>query len=211
MNLKDIVGIYDDVFTESECKVLMYKLEEAIKNGTAYKGAHAGVGELKKSTDYDILSDDNNQMISNLVMEKFNSTLSNVYLENTLYVDDYNNHRLVNGHTYYPLLQIQKYNKNNGHYNTWHVEAENYPSSDRAFVFILYLNDVEEGGETGFLFKEDNDWFKVKPKTGRLIIHPAQFPFIHKGYMPKSSDKYILTTWLCWKDLSQEQNPLFNN
>ena len=35
MNLKDIVGIYDDVFTESECKVLMYKLEEAIKNGTA--------------------------------------------------------------------------------------------------------------------------------------------------------------------------------
>ena len=91
------------------------------------------------------------------------------------------------------------------------MEAENYPSSDRAFVFILYLNDVEEGGETGFLFKENNDWFKVKPKTGRLIIHPAQFPFIHKGYMPKSSDKYILTTWLCWKDLSQEQNPLFIN
>ena len=75
MKLKDIVGIYDNVFSESECKVLMYKLEEAIKNGTAYKGAHAGVGELKKSTDYDILSDDSNQMISNLVMEKFNSTL----------------------------------------------------------------------------------------------------------------------------------------
>ena len=91
------------------------------------------------------------------------------------------------------------------------MEAENYPSSDRAFVFILYLNDVEEGGETGFLFKEGNDWFKVKPKTGRLIIHPAQFPFIHKGYMPESSDKYILTTWLCWKDLSQEQNSLFIN
>ena len=35
------------------------------------------------------------------------------------------------------------------------MEAENYPSSDRAFVFILYLNDVEEGGETGFLFKDE--------------------------------------------------------
>ena len=35
-------------------------------------------------------------------------------------------------------------------------------------------------------------------KTGTLIIHPASWPFIHKGYMPLSSDKYILTTWLCW-------------
>ena len=65
-------------------------------------------------------------------------------------------------------------------------------------VLILYLNDVKEGGETGFLFKEEgeDDFFKVKPEAGKLIIHPASWPYIHKGYMPKSDDKYILTTWL---------------
>ena len=68
------------------------------------------------------------------------------------------------------------------------------------FVFIFYLNDVEEGGETGFLFKDEdtNDFFKVKPEAGKLIIHPASWPYIHKGYMPKSDDKYILTTWLLY-------------
>ena len=64
------------------------------------------------------------------------------------------------------------------------------------FVFILYLNTVKKGGETGFLFKEKgaDDFFKVKPEIGKLIIHPASWPYIHKGYMPESSDKYILTT-----------------
>ena len=39
---------------------------------------------------------------------------------------------------------------------------------------------------------------KVKPEVGKLIIHPASWPYIHKGYMPESDDKYILTTWLCY-------------
>ncbi len=93
---------------------------------------------------------------------------------------------------------MQKYDQNSGHYNAWHLELEDANTMMRAFVFILYLNDVEVGGETGFLFKEEgeDDFFKVKPKAGKLIIHPASWPYVHKGYMPESSDKYILTTWL---------------
>jgi len=133
-------------------------------------------------------------------MEKFNNTLSNEYLEKYPHLENFDHHRVVNGKTFYPLLQIQKYDQNSGHFNTWHIEQEDKGTSDRVFVFILYLNDVDEGGETGFLFKEEGekDYFKVKPKAGRLIIHPAAWPFIHKGLKPKSSDKYILTTWLCW-------------
>ena len=65
----------------------------------------------------------------------------------------------------------------------------------RYLVFILYLNDVEEGGETSFLFKEEgeDDFFKVKPKAGTLVMHPASWPYIHKGHMPISNDKYIYT------------------
>ena len=61
---------------------------------------------------------------------------------------------------------------------------------------MMYLKEEK----LDFLFKEDgkNDFFKVKPEVGKLIIHPASWPYIHKGYMPESDDKYILTTWLCY-------------
>tara|TARA_R100001443_G_C3340958_1_gene174445 strand:- start:26 stop:634 length:609 start_codon:yes stop_codon:yes gene_type:complete len=200
MKIKEAIGIFDNVFTEAECKALIYKLEEAVVNNEAYKGESAAGSdvEIKKSTDYNILNNDKHAELSNLVMDKFNTTLSNVYLDYFPGIEDFNHHRIVNGKTYYPLLQIQKYDKGSGHYNTWHVEQEDLNSSTRIFVFILYLNDVEEGGETGFLIKENGEYVKVKPKTGRLIIHPASWPFIHKGFKPESSDKYILTTWLCW-------------
>ena len=80
--------------------------------------------------------------------------------------------------------------------NGWHVEKDCLQTSNRAFVFILYLNDVLEGGETEFLFQDESDFFKVKPQTGRLVIHPASWPYIHRGAIPVSNDKYIVTTWL---------------
>ena len=200
MKIKDVIGIYPNAFKEAECKSLMYKLEEAVKNGESYQGmsGDGGVNSYKKSTDYNILEHDKHKLMSDIVMNRFNHYLSNEYLENFPHIDEFYHHRLVNDKSSYPLLQIQKYDKGSGHYNAWHVEQEVLVTSNRLFVFILYLNDVEEGGETGFLFKEGDDFFKVKPKTGTLIIHPASWPFIHKGYMPLSSDKYILTTWLCW-------------
>ena len=200
MKIKDAIGIFDNVFTEAECKDLINILEEAKINGETYKGesGQGGDTQIKKSTDFNILLNKKYSYASSSVMGKFNNTLSNEYLDNFPGVEDYYHHRIVNGKTYYPLLQIQKYDKGSGHYNTWHVEQEDLRTSERVFVFILYLNDVEEGGETGFLIKEDGEYIKVKPKTGRLIIHPASWPFIHKGFKPESSDKYILTTWLCW-------------
>ena len=201
MKFKDTIGIYDNVFTKLECKALINRFEEAHKEGLSYTGmsGDGGVNEYKKSNDYNILDTGREIDVpfSNLVLGKFNETLDN-YLQNFHHNDVYNHHNLVLDKTHYPILQMQKYDQNKGHYNAWHVELEDGNTMMRAFVFILYLNDVKKGGETGFLFKEEgqDDFFKVKPKAGRLIIHPASWPYIHKGFMPESSDKYILTTWL---------------
>ena len=200
MEIKEVIGIFDNVFTPIECKNIIEKLEKAIVSGESYTGESGAGGDssVKKSTDYNLLKNVKDKFTAQLIMGKFNDTLSNKYLDNFPGIEDYTHHRIVNQKTFYPLLQIQKYDKMSGHYNAWHVEQEDLNSSSRAFVFILYLNDVKKGGETGFLFKENGKYFKVQPKVGRLIIHPASWPFIHKGYMPESSDKYILTTWLCW-------------
>jgi|TARA_R110000803_G_scaffold102371_2_gene170449 hypothetical protein len=205
MKFKDTIGIYNNAFSKEECGVLIEQFEKANLEGTTYTGKSGdGVDEYKKSNDFNLLSSNNtiNKSLSDLVMEKFNHYLSNHYLENYPHSDEFNHHRIVNGKTYYPLLQMQKYDQNSGHYNTWHTEKEDLRTSDRMFVFILYLNDVVKGGETGFLFKEEGDdnFFRVKPQTGKLIIHPSSWPYIHKGYMPESDDKYILTTWLLYNE-----------
>ncbi len=200
MKFKDTIAVFDRAFTVTECQEIINRHETAISTGLAYKGLSGdGKKEYKKSTDYNILAQGNaiDDKFSTMVIDRFN-LYTDKYLENYPHHDDYYHNMIVEDKTVYPLLQIQKYDKGSGHYNAWHVEKENLDTSRRQFVYILYLNDVTKGGETGFLFKEEgsDDYFKVKPKTGKLIIHPASWPYVHKGYMPKSDDKYILTTWL---------------
>jgi hypothetical protein len=62
----------------------------------------------------------------------------------------------------------------------------------RVLVFTLYLNDVEEGGETEFLYLSK----RVQPKTGRMVIWPAGFTHTHRGNPPLKGDKYIITGWV---------------
>jgi hypothetical protein len=86
--------------------------------------------------------------------------------------------------------QIQKYIKYDGFYD-WHNDnIINHQTSQRIISFIWYLNDIEEGGET--LFYNG----KIKPEAGKLLLFPATWTYNHKGNMPKSHDKYIITGWV---------------
>lgn len=64
--------------------------------------------------------------------------------------------------------------------------------SNRYMVFLWYLNDVEQGGETEFC---DLD-IKVAPRAGRLLMFPPYWMYQHAGRPPISGDKYILSTYL---------------
>jgi hypothetical protein len=59
-------------------------------------------------------------------------------------------------------------------------------------TFILYLNDIDEGGETEFLYYPK----RVKAKQGRLILWPAGFTHTHRGNPPLSNTKYVMTGWI---------------
>jgi hypothetical protein len=65
-------------------------------------------------------------------------------------------------------------------------------SCGRYLVFLWYLNDVMEGGETAFV---DLD-IRIAPKTGRLLMFPPYWMFQHAGLPPISGEKYILSTYL---------------
>jgi len=64
--------------------------------------------------------------------------------------------------------------------------------ADRYLVFLWYLNDVQDGGETEFVQLDT----KVGARTGRLLMFPPYWMYQHAGLAPRSGDKYILSTYL---------------
>jgi len=65
-------------------------------------------------------------------------------------------------------------------------------AASRYMVFLWYLNDVDEGGETEFC----DLGVTVAPRRGRLLMFPPYWMFQHAGLPPRSGDKYILSTYL---------------
>jgi hypothetical protein len=93
-------------------------------------------------------------------------------------------------------LQAQKYDKGVGNYAYWHCEvfpqAPHNEALHRTLLYMYYLNDVAEGGETDFFYQQRS----IQPRAGRMVIAPAYFTHTHRGRVPVSNDKYILTSWV---------------
>lgn len=109
------------------------------------------------------------------------------------------------------ILQVQKYLPGQyykEHYDFFSPLAPEYKvytewMGQRTWTSMVYLNDVEEGGET--YFKHLN--LKVKPKEGTAIFWNNLYPFgipnlktMHEALPPLSGNKYVATKW--WRSWS---------
>ena len=87
---------------------------------------------------------------------------------------------------------IHRYTKQIGRYIYHNDFVSDFEEKKyRVITYLWYLNTVEEGGETEF-------WgtHTIKPETGKLLFFPASWTFPHRGKIPLSHDKYIITGWL---------------
>ena len=78
-----------------------------------------------------------------------------------------------------------------GGFHDWHYETMHVNSSKRSFVVQMYLNTIDEGGETEFLYINK----RVKAKEGRVVIFPAAYTHTHRGNPAIGQDKYLITSW----------------
>ena len=95
---------------------------------------------------------------------------------------------------YFRDYSVRIYEKSKGIFKP-HVDQHSGATSTRIFTIILYLNDVEEGGETEFITLNK----KVKPQKGKVLVFPSNFMFPHGGNIPISNSKYIATSFLNFK------------
>ena len=89
-------------------------------------------------------------------------------------------------------VNLQKYNPG-GAYFGWHTERTGggRVAGNRHLVFMTYLNDVTDCGETEFLHQQ----LKIKPEKGLTLIWPADWMFTHRGVTSLTQEKYITTGW----------------
>jgi prolyl 4-hydroxylase len=90
-------------------------------------------------------------------------------------------------------VNVQKYYPTGG-FKTWHCERFSAAPhiARRHLVFMTYLNDVSDKGETEWYHQK----FKLKPEKGKTIIWPADWTFTHRGVPSPTETKYIITGWL---------------
>jgi hypothetical protein len=89
--------------------------------------------------------------------------------------------------------KIQQYRKNEGHFK-WHFDALGPGAWDRQLAMVIFLNSVAAGGET--CFHRQN--LKVKPVAGDAVFFPTFWTHMHCGEIPRSGDKYIISSFLCF-------------
>lgn len=79
-------------------------------------------------------------------------------------------------------------------FHLYHCErTEVHPHiATRHLVYMTYLNDVDDGGETDFYYQK----LKIKPRKGLTLIWPADWTHTHRGITSNTQEKYIITGWL---------------
>ena len=187
--IHDFISVYDNSFTSDECEEYIKLLEHYISNGVitkedrAYHNTDHFCINFNNDVSYNILSGDNLSIeflpkIKDFVgeyLKKF-SVLS----QEKLLIYDTKAKKIPIG----------------GGFHNWHFENTGLQVSARKLVIQLYLNTIEEGGETEFLYINK----RIKAEQGRLIIFPAAFTHTHRGNPPIGQDKYIISTWAVSQD-----------
>lgn len=69
----------------------------------------------------------------------------------------------------------------------WHIDCFDASVANRVLACIWYLNDVDAGGATEFLYQD----VQVRPRAGRLLMFPTSFEYVHRSSPVESGSKYI--------------------
>ena len=183
--IENSIGVFDGYINPSHCDELI-KIFEIQRNDLAY--SRYDNEKATKNIKNDLAIDyerDNSPDALKEIMKGFRETFS-LYDKETNFTSYTNIKEL-----HYVPIKCQKTKPGEG-YHLWHVEREYNFNCRRALVYTVYLNTIEEGGETEFLLQK----VRYNPVKGRVCIFPSGYPYVHRGNPPLQEDKYILTSWL---------------
>lgn len=188
--MSQFIKVYEQAFTEEFCKRVIDYFEDMQRSGAAFNRIQAENSSKLKKDDFAVFPNEENHL-------KLDSSMNLVSEFNTVFWEKFSQYQLefsvleTFGQLASYSFKIQKTEVGGG-YHVWHCENSAKSHANRVAVWMLYLNDVEEGGETEFLYQSK----RFKPQTGNLVIWPAGYTHTHRGNPPLSNTKYIVTGWI---------------
>ena len=189
----DHIGIFDNYISEELIDCYLKYFHYAEEQGLTRPREPTPQGQRDIAVDHsiDMITShfcNMSEIDLNYVNKPFlNEFFSKVY---PIYAKKYSSLRYCERHTIYDM-KVQKTVPGEG-YHAWHIEHREIKTRNRLMAFMVYLNDVKEGGETEFLYQK----CRFKPKRNTLLIWPTNYTHPHRGNPPLSNDKYILTGWV---------------
>jgi len=182
------VGIFDNVFEEGYIDALIEFFESKDTLNFVQNTTTHGTSTMEKDMDEMYLADFLTiQKIPPIFTEHFFNILWNdIY---PLYLKEFSVLEAIRMEG--EGLKMKRI-KPGGGFHSWHFEGMG-KTNERKLVVQLYMNDIDEAGETEFLYQNK----RYSPKKNRLLIWPADWTHTHRGNPPIGiKNKYILTTWL---------------
>tara|TARA_Y100001963_G_C6623024_1_gene372671 strand:+ start:150 stop:728 length:579 start_codon:yes stop_codon:yes gene_type:complete len=179
----DFIERYPQILSSDDCKKIIRKFDKSpttlpiLSNG--FDRSKKDCSQISNDFDkFDIISNIINTPLRNCIQQYYNKHDSYKVLFHSDVCSEYN---------------VQKYNPGQG-YHKVHCENGGFRKTflSRILAWMIYLNDVSDGGETYFPTQKR----KLKPKEGDLYIWPAYFTHPHKGLVSNTQVKYIVTGWV---------------
>jgi hypothetical protein len=192
--LSDFVRLYRGLVTPEVCRDIIARFDTSPRR---YAGRVIGYAGLKRCSELAIapqLTPDwpasINEALNKAVGDAFRSYVVDV--PSFRYMDP-----VVRNNAVSTAHQLQRYEPgaktfdDGGEGFGWHIDAGMLVSCTRYLAVIVYLNTVEDGGETEFQVQG----LKIKPDKGAVLLFPPTFEYPHRGCTPRSGPKYIATSF----------------
>ena len=182
-DLKDYIKVYDNILSKPVCEGILSCVD---RSNSEYidRGQRPSFSDLNISVRY-LEKDPLWVSLYETIMESFSSAAKR-------YVEDLDVGPDFPDRYAFEQFRIKTYANNDYDQFKDHVDVGNHDSAKRFLVLFLYLNDVEEGGQTSFP-KLD---YQVTPKCGRMLVFPPTWQYRHAGLPPVSGPKTIVGSYL---------------
>jgi hypothetical protein len=184
--INNFIGVFDNFLEHKYCDFIINMFEKN-KSNLAYSRVQSEkvAANVKNDMAMDIAKHNNWSGEFEMLCQSITECLK-IYDKETSFFNFCNIKEL-----HFTSMKIQKTIPGQG-YHVWHVERNYSHFCKRALVFSVYLNSIDNGGETEFLLLNQ----RVNTVKGRICIFPTDFPYVHRGNPPLQGEKYIVTSWL---------------
>ena len=174
-----------NLLTKQECEEII-NIFEANDKYTFDGYIGGGIDhDVKESSDFNI-AQENHSTVKRLYEDKLDDVVDKMIDEMYRYMDKFP--IFLNTTVNIDSYNIQRYLPGQG-FKAWHYEST--LKMIRLFVWMIYLNDVEDGG-TEFMFQQHTE----PAEQGKLLFFPADWTHTHRGQVSQTKTKYILTGWI---------------